>query len=293
MKTLKESVSAEAMVGHMKMKSIRPENKDKVVVWVEGKDWRLYRRFFDREKIIEFGKVGCKQIIEGHHKLKAKEPNMKSVVIIDSDFNRLEGRDLEADPNIFYTDGHDVEMMMMKSEKVRLGLSEVFEIDGNHEQFFLNVFHDLHFLSYFKWYDHHHQKCYSYEPLSKVQQSQKNLKNIEWIENQLRNCSKSKWERSNHNTPFVPIEVKDVQKFIEEHTPVDRYELTNGHDFCNRLCLHIKKNKKEYARDEDSLKDSVISLFDNEQFQKTQLHKSLRSWCDENVDILTKAKKSE
>ena len=83
--------------------------------------------------------------------------------------------------------------------------------------------------------------------------------------------------------------VDDVRKCINEHAPVDRYEITNGHDFYNRLCLHIKKMNKEYTRDEDSLKDSVLTSFDNEQFEKTKLHKSLRSWCDKNVDILSKA----
>lgn len=289
MKTLIDSVSAEGMVGHIKMKAIKPENQDKVVVWVEGKDWRVYRGFFDPDKIIEAGKVGCKQIIEGHRKLKSKEPNKKSIVIVDSDFNRLEGKDLDADPNIFYTDGHDVEMMMMMSKKVRHRLSITFEFAKDCEHYFDEVFHDLHLLSYFKWYDHHHKRCYSYKPLGKVQQSQENLHNLEWIENKLHACSKLQWESSNHSTPFVPIAVDDVRKFINEHAPVDRYEITNGHDFYNRLCLHIKKMNKEYTRDEDSLKDSVLTSFDNEQFEKTKLHKSLRSWCDKNVDILSKA----
>ena len=289
MRTLKESLSADFSVDEVIHKLSNPENRKKVVVWVEGKDWRIYRDFFNPEKIVESGESGCNQIVNGHRKLKALMPSMKSIVIVDADFNRREGMDLDANPDIFYTDGHDVEMMMMMSEKVRLGLCRVFEYTGDCEHFFDEVFHDLHFLSYFKWYDHHHQKCYSYEPLSKVQQSQKNLKNIEWIENQLRSCSKSKWEHSNHDTPFVAINVDDVEKFIQEHTPVDRYEITNGHDFCNRLCLHIKniQSEKKYVRDEDSLKDSVISLYDKEQFQKTNLHRSLRSWSEENVDILS------
>lgn len=288
MKSLAKSVSADNMVRQLILKLSSPKNRAKVVVWTEGKDWRIYRKFFDPEMIIEYGQGGCEQIVDGHHKLKDKVPSQKSIVIKDADFNRLEGEDLEADPNIFYTDGHDVEMMMMSHTKVQNGLCEGFEYDGDKDVFYDDVFNDLYFLSYFKWYDHHYKRCYAYGPLSKVQQSQANLCNLDWIEKKLHDCSKSKWEGSRHSTPFVPIDVDAVKEFIRTHTPVDKYEITNGHDYYNRLCLHIK-NKLDYTRDEDQLKDSVIAYFDNEQFKQTKLHKSLRSWCDANVDILRKA----
>ena len=109
--------------------------------------------------------------------------------------------------------------------------------------------------------------------------------NLTWIENMTYDCSKSKWEQSNHSTPFVRINVTDVVSFMNANPNVNMYEITNGHDFCNRLAMHIK-TKTNYVRNEESINDSIMVSFDYEQFKNTNLHKSLRVWCDANVDIL-------
>lgn len=284
MKSLANCVSAETLVSTLIPKLSNPANRQRVVVWVEGKNWRVYRKFFKPELIIEDGRVGGEQILEAHRMLKTKVPSQNSIVIKDADFKRLEQHDLNADPNVFYTDGHDVEMMI-KQDKVQTGICEGFEYEGNRDQFFDEVFHDLYYLSYFKWYDHHYKHCYSYEPMSKVRQSQADLLDLDWIENNVYSCSKSKWDNSNHSTPFVRIKTDDVRNFISRNQPVDKYEITNGHDYFNRLCMHIEK-KTKYVRSEDSLNDTIIAHFGIEQFEQTNLHRSLRQWCDANIDIL-------
>lgn len=288
MKSLANCISTENLVSQLFLKLSNPKNREKVIVWLEGTDWRVYRRFFDMDKIIDYGKCGGEQILEGHKRLKAKVPSQMSIVIKDADFKRLEGHDMESDPDIFYTDGHDVEMMMMKQEKVRNGICDGFEYDDDKERFFDDVFNDLYYLSYFKWYDCHYKHCYAYGPLNKVRQDKTNLMDLDWIEKKVHGASKSSWEGSNHSTPFVKINPDDVKEFIEQHKPVDRYEITNGHDYFNRLCMHIE-NKTKYSRNEECLNDTAIAHFGIEQFEQTNLHKSLRAWCDAHIDILRKA----
>lgn len=289
MKSLVNCVSTENLLYTLLAKLSKPENRKKVVVWVEGKDWRVYRKFFDSEKIIEYGKCGGEQILDGHRKLKAKVPSQMSIVIKDADFNRLEGYDMQSDPDIFYTDGHDVEMMMIKQKTVQNGICEGFEYEGDRDHFFDEVFHDLYFLSYFKWYDCHYNRCYAYAPINNVRKiAQPNLLDIDWIENKVHACSESTWNDSNHSTPFVSIKPDDVREFIAEHQPVDKYEITNGHDFFNRLCYQIEE-KTKYVRNEETLNDTAIAHFNDVQFKKTKLHTSLRAWCDNNIDILRKA----
>lgn len=288
MKTLVNCVSTDNLLYTLFAKLSKPENRKKVVVWGEGTDWRVYRKFFDADKIIEYGKCGGEQILEGHRRLKAKVPSQMSIVIKDADFKRIEGHNMQADPDIFYTDGHDVEMMMVKQEKVRNGICDGFEYEGEHDRFFDEVFHDLYSLSYFKWYDYHYKRCYAYGALGKVRQTQANLTNLDWIEMKVHGASKSTWEESNHDTPFVRINPDEVKEFIAQHQPVDCYEITNGHDFINRLCMHVE-NKTKYVRNEECMNDTVISHFDSEQFEQTALHKSLRAWCDTHINILRKA----
>lgn len=285
MKSLASSLSPEMMVGQLILKLGNPNYRQKVVVWTEGKDWRIYRKFFDPDKIINYGMGSCEQIEKGHHLLKSRVPSIKSIVVKDADFKRLEGDDMDADSNVFYTDGHDVEMMMIKQEKVRNGVCDGFEYDGDKNQFFDDVFLDLYYLSYFKWFDCHHKRCYSYRPMGKVRQERTELHDLTWIENKLYQCSRSCWDGSNHSTPFVRINPNDVSEFIRNHQPIDRCELTNGHDFCNRLCMHIEQ-KTRYVRNEEEINDTLIAHFDDEQFKYTNLYRSLKAWCDANVNIL-------
>ena len=285
MKSLASSLSPEMMVRQLILKLANPSYRQKVVVWTEGKDWRVYRKFFDPDKIISHGMGSCEQIDKGHHLLKNSIPSIKSIVVKDADFKRLEGDDMDADSNVFYTDGHDVEMMMIKQEKVRNGVCDGFEYDGDKNQFFDDVFFDLYYLSYFKWFDCHHKRCYSYRPMGKVRQEQTDLHDLTWIEKKLYQCSKSCWDDSNHSTPFIRINPNDVNEFIRNHQPIDRYELTNGHDFCNRLCMHIEQ-KTRYVRNEEEINDTLIAHFDDEQFKDTNLYRSLKAWCDANVNIM-------
>lgn len=287
MKSLANSISTEHLVGQVVMKLSKQENREKVIVWVEGKDWRVYRKFFNPSMIIEHGAVGGGQVIEGHKKIKAMPPWQKSIVIKDADFKRLEGDEIEDDSNIFYTDGHDVEMMMIKQDKVRVGICTTFEYLDDYELFFTEVFDDLFYLSYFKWYDFHFKFNYSYTPMGKVRQKSACLKDLNWIENHLQDCSKALWNKSNHANPFIAINPDDINDFIAKHPNVDRYEITNGHDYYNRMCMHLG-NKTKYSRNEECINDTIISYFDNEQFQNTSLYKALRLWCDTNVDILCK-----
>lgn len=287
MKSLAQSLSAENMVRQLILKLSNPDNRKKVVVWAEGKNWRTYSNFFDPSQIIMSGKGSCHQIEKGHRQLKEKVNDIKSIVIMDADFKRLEGHNMSADPNIFYTDGHDVEMMMIKQDKVQNGICRTFEYDKDNRSLFEEVFNDLFYLSYFKWFDCHHNRCYAYASMGKVNQKSSELHDLDWIEKKLYLESKAKWDNSNHKTPFVRIQPNDVNDFIDAHRSIDKYEITNGHDYYNRLCMHIK-DKTKYVRNEECLNDTVIALFDYEQFKNTNLYLSLRAWCNNNVDILAK-----
>lgn len=143
MKSLVQSLSAEIMVRELIIKLSNPNNRQKVVVWAEGKNWRTYRGFFDSSKIIMSGKGSCHQIEKGHRLLIERVNDVKSIVVMDADFKRLEGHNMSADPNIFYTDGHDVEMMMIKQDKVQNGICRTFEYEGDYGLLFEEVFKDL------------------------------------------------------------------------------------------------------------------------------------------------------
>ena len=69
MKTVVSTLSPEKLVDEMILRLNTPVNSNKVVVWVEGKDWRVYRKFFNSNIIIEAGSAGGLVITEAHNKL--------------------------------------------------------------------------------------------------------------------------------------------------------------------------------------------------------------------------------
>ena len=90
---------------------------------VEGKtaDFRFYRRFIDEQR--------C-QIVPAHGKTNAcdaitilEEDEFPGVLaLVDADFWRLEGIDTPSS-NVFLTDSHDLESMIVKSQALEKVLS--------------------------------------------------------------------------------------------------------------------------------------------------------------------------
>lgn len=279
-------------VSELCLKKANPNQRDKVVIWVEGNDKRIYGNFFKENMVIFKGGGGCAELENSHNKLITMIPSQKqkSIIIRDADFKRLEKEDILTNTNIFYTDGHDLEMMMIKSKKVRERICVTYECPNCRNDFYDSIFDTLELLSYFKWYNYHYNRCYCFESL-KIQDNLTNgiLSDLKKIIDKLYLHSNSSWKKR-YNKPFEAINPEDVSKFIKEHPSVDRYELTNGHDFLNGLCWQIKNKTQKYALNEERLKDPIIASFDLSEFQKTSLYKSLSNWGEKNnVDFLKKS----
>lgn len=290
-KSLKNLDTIEQQVNRIYMTMQHPANKNKVAVWAEGKDWRLYGRFFDNNKIIKCGKTGSSIALNGFNLLKSKKSNLNTIVILDADFRRINGQNLNSDPCIFYTDGHDQEMMCLKYEKVRNGILENFDIEIDQNQFYDDIFSQLEDISFFKWYNTCYNCHYSTHLLSSSISTCSTLSGFAWIESTLYQSSLGNLRKNNPNPQITldHIDPNAVQQFKNEKSPTDKFELTNGHDFIIRMNFLLKNELEDskYYRNEEGIKDTIYSYFTPE-FEKTNLYNSLRDWCNANVDILKK-----
>lgn len=278
---------------------VKSENRNKVAIWVEGKDWRFYNKFFNRDKVLQVGRMNGhtgNSVIEGYKELKKQYPNRLAIVIKDADFNRLEGERLDEDDNVFYADGHDHEMMCIKQKAVRQSVLDTFNVDADVDSFYDKVFEDLEILSYFKWYNVHHKCGYSLKDHPSVSKTETaSLKDFEWIENNTYERSLGKRKKKSPNPDQVTlkhINPTEVERFMVEKKMMhpDKYELTNGHDFVNRLNHNLMPHFKRLnisLKDEDGLKNTIYPSFTHEAFKQTNLYVSLRGWCERNqTDIL-------
>lgn len=278
---------------------VKSENRNKVAVWVEGKDWRFYNKFFKCDKVLQVGRINGhtgNSVIEGYTEFKKQCPNRLAIVIKDADFKRLEGEPLDEDANVFYADGHDHEMMCMKQKEVRQCMLDTFVVDEDVNLFYDGVFQELEMLSYFKWYNVHHKCGYSLKDHPSVYQTETALLNdFTWIENNTYDVSLGKRKKNNPDPTQVTLEhinPTEVEKFMLDKKLMhpDKYELTNGHDFVNRLNRKLKpyiKSLKINISDEEGLKNTIYPSFTHEAFRQTNLYVSLCAWCERNqTDIL-------
>ncbi len=271
---------------------IKSVGKDKVKIWVEGSDWRLYNRFFDHNKVSREGRDGghsCHSAVDSYREYKKQFPEKLAIVIRDADFKRTNGENLNADADIFYADCHDHEMMCIFQKRVRDALMNNFECPESVETFFDNIFEELKLLSYLKWYNYNNHSGYNFGTLSDLfGLKDTELKDIAALEKDVYDRTCSSHRRKNITDAFTRISMDDLLTFIKSHEGVDRYDLTNGHDFYNRINYHLQKIDRKNSLSENQLKAIIYTAFEF-LFVNTDLYKRLDEWCKANNCYILKA----
>ncbi len=252
-----------------------PQNADKTLILVEGKDDReFYFRFFQNSTSEIKTSNGCGAIKEIYNILKQKI--RYCIVIKDSDFARL--CNIFPDENaIFYADTHDYEMMCLKNENTRREVFENLAMEYD-EELCGQIFQELSYLSYFKWYNYKHHLNYRFKAFSVEGVSDTQLNDFNYIHGEI--LPKS--------TPARMVTADEIETFKQENSSCCKYELTNGHDFIKRFCHHLKTSYNTCRQEtETSIRNRLHPCFRKDAFMQTHLYQSISNWENENeVTIL-------
>lgn len=288
MGSLKEYDTPKNQVEELKL-STKP--KDRVVIWVEGDDWVLYHRFFVSEMVDCQGRKGghsCRSVLESYEEYKRQYPNNLAIVIMDADFKRANGDNLETNPDVFYADCHDHEMMCIYQDTVRETLMANYMIENKDDVFFKKVFDELLLLSFFQWYNYNRGGSYNFDTLANLNGLPDDFfKNPAVLEDTLYKRSTSERKKRGISDPMPRVSMKDYTDFMTSHQNPDSYEITNGHDFYNRINYYIQQ-VAGVKESETTLKKSIYSAF-SFVFANTQLFRRLTSWCESNKTYILKA----
>lgn len=286
---LKEYDTPKTQIEELKL-STKP--KDRVVIWVEGNDWKLYHRFFIPEKVDSQGRKGghnCHSVIESYQEYKRQYPNSLAIVIKDADYRRANGENLDTDPDIFYADCHDHEMMCIYQNKVREALMANFMIENKDDSFFKKIFDELLFLSYFQWYNYNNSGSYNFDTLGNLfGLPDEFFKDPTILEDTLYKRSTSERKKKGITDPMCRVSMKDYADFMDSHQNPDSYEITNGHVFYNRVNYYLQQVNEGVKRSEDTLKESIYMAF-SFVFANTQLFRRLTTWCERNNTYILKS----
>lgn len=244
----------------------------KIIVLVEGKDdIDVYKSFLDEDKVDFQSRDGCSKVREVHRYMM-KMYKSPFISILDSDFIRLSERKIKRPKNMFYTDYHDSEMLMVNS----YGLMKAvfFSVVPSHVQYVElkdRIMDELHVLSLARWYVVKNKLGWVYCGLD--------LASLSWgvsipVDEVMKVFSPGK-------KPKGQLKKDDLERFIHDYNGVDKRQTTNGHDFVSRMAAIFKKEFGCQLSDND-LRKKLCESFELKRAKTTQLYSEIKTWCDEN-----------
>lgn len=260
---------------------------NKVLVLVEGPDdLFIYKVLFDEKSVVlDFScsnQSGCANVLSmlrelNDHPMTIKQKQLYHIAILDADFNRILNR-LQTDNNLFYTDAHDNEMMVIMNEYARLSLGYALSLGKEEtEEMFQNVFKDLELLTLFKWHNMESDLGANFKHLDMMSISREDLNRDEVI-----------FEIVNKKSKACTASLVGLRDFVKSHqiNADNVYDVTNGHDLIARLCYWMKQNYRKQISYDD-MEITLQGQFTNKLFYKTNMYRDLKRWELQNRVIVS------
>ncbi|MBD9590434.1 hypothetical protein IB254_25455 [Pseudomonas sp. PDM03] len=266
-------------------------------VLVEGiKDLKVYTKFFNREEVRLTQTTGKYKLREAYGILSSRGFTRK-IAIRDADFLRIKGNikfDQDFKDDIFVTDGHDSEVMMIMVDTLEDLLSvgvdqqiqRAFEEKANST--IKKVVLDLAYLTgCLRLADKKENLGLSFKPASPDGNRIRFKKFI---------CEKTfslnidqmihiVWEYSKNRQKVVSTKQVIRAAFDKILLQENNYEdMINGHDVAEIVCIIASvalKSKSNIFQHPDRVEESLALSFDRGKFRKTNLFQNINRWQGE------------
>ncbi len=284
---MKNKIKAEAIANEICMKK---QYHKGAIVLVEGlTDKILFNKFVEDKCCYIKDATGKQKVIKAIPIIKERNPTLKVFGIVDSDFYRLDGQNLNSD--IFITDTHDIETMMIKTKALDYAINEYANgenlktfFEKNDRNFRDILLENSIWIGYLLWIS---QKGF---PLTFNE-----LDFIKFIDNKSLQFDLDNFIveilSKNGNCQFDAQTLKD--KLDEVFDPThDKWQVCRGHDMIKILILglqHIfgvcecKKLNEQELHDLIELK--LIEAYESSDFIKTELYNSIKKWEIKNDQV--------
>lgn len=262
---------------------------------VEGKkDTKTYGKFIDNSAVRMREAFGFEKVIQVLEILKARGYHRR-LGIIDSDFTDIT-KDKKTIDNLFYTDDHDAEMMIIKTEVLENVLELLVGREKLEEYLILKrkdlrelIFAACMEISYLKLANKKHDLGLVFKPKDPdapqlkyknfINETNLNFMGRNTLVDTVINYSRAK---SDHIKDRAVIEARlDEVSKIE----YDVYSLINGHDASNIIFILIKKVLKcrnPIIIDYNSIEDCLAIGYDMIAFSSSKLFDSILQWSETN-----------
>jgi hypothetical protein len=261
---------------------------------VEGiKDSKLYSKFFDSSTTRIKETFGCEKLKEVYEILDSRG-FLRKLGILDKDFHQLTNT-LISKNDIFYTDDHDIEIMIVKTDalenviKMYADKEKIEKFEKKKKNTIRNeIFSLCDNIGYLKLANQKHNLGLVFKPKTPDGNT---IKYNDFISDKLVFEGKIKLIQSvinfsNNKSSKIKNRTEIEAKYdLESKTQYNSDLLSNGHDFSNILFLCLKKTLRSTSkmiRDGNCVENSLILAYEYEEFKSTQLYTSILNWQNTN-----------
>lgn len=288
--TVIDNVCLEELIQDLIFDLNNPINKNKIFVLVEGSDdFSVFKKFFN-ENVTIWTAGSCfyvKNIL-----LSVTDYKLRLIGIKDSDFDRIKGEELSM-TNLFLTDAHDLELMMIDDELISSIVNEETKVFKHHV--INEIFTHMDNLSYLRYYNDCHTFYITDQDSSRKTGIKFDGAHIDKFyngENSIVLDSLLNYIQQfggNHRIQNFPSK-ETIEAFKNTYPILNQYNFHNGHDFINCLRIYINALKKALSVDGESKKDigsdiiakEIRVSYTFEKFKTTQLFQHIKNWADMN-----------
>ncbi len=277
MSNIKNSLNKSDVIGSIRSQLRHPSGTNKVWIIVEGKtDQKLFSKLIDGDYVeIEISYGGLSSLLDIVFVL-LKETN-HILGIRDADFLHLEGKK-ETAKNIFLTDFHDAEMMIISCDKAYYAV--VAEYLTKQKDIFLRekILKSIAFIGGLRWINDSDSLGLNFKGLGFG-----DFYNGETVVLDEEECLNEVMKRSPDKKKEITRE--DVREKIKGVS--DLLNLCNGHDFEKTFALYVNSHSEKGVKDTEIGKAFRL-VYRFEDFQKTSLYGQLKEWSDSQSRSLFK-----
>ncbi len=255
-------------------------NGGEIIILVEGDDdIRSYRKFFDSENVGLQPVNNCYKLVVTMSLICADDMLKDCVIAIkDADFDHLMSVSYPDCPNMFLTDTHDVETLMMTGSCclnicTETMLPEKYDLGEDVARAITNF-------SYLKYYN---VKEIVSKGCSGLIFNGIRIGNLYDGVNSV--TVDTAWDKVNNHggnsSKGVMPTKKEFSGFIAANYAADLMNLTNGHDMIDGIVKRIHTlNPAMRKYGSHDIERIVRSSYNFSDFQKTKLYFSITSWAD-------------
>ena len=250
-----------------------PNGLDKIWVLVEGEDDRkIYSKLFQEKKSnIEQVHGGVGQLVNAIERLQKYKDHV--IGIIDADFCHLTNK-YHSFSNLFYTDYHDIEMMMIHHDSVFKNILFEYGLSEISDNIKTNLLEETSFIGYIRYYNEINDCQINFKGLSFGKFHSQNsddcltlLKKELMDELNIRSSNKR-----------MNIDEATIDMFSKTTPQIDFYQLVNGHDFIKLLALRINFNLTSSRVNDKEIAKLLRNSYRIDEFKNTDLFQQIYNW---------------